>query len=65
MGLGLQGFEVERAATGREALAADRRRRDGWLADAIERDLTPRERRVLGEAAELLARIAEGDDEER
>ena len=37
-------------AAGREALADDRRRREGWLADAIERDLTERERRVLAEA---------------
>jgi DNA-binding MarR family transcriptional regulator len=45
--------------TGVEALAADRRRREGWLAEAIERDLSPRERRVLADATALLARIAE------
>jgi len=50
---------------GREALAADRRRREGWLADAIQRDLTARERRVLAEATALLARIAEGRDGSR
>ena len=47
---------------GQEALAADRRRREGWLADAVQRDLTPREREVLAEATALLARIAEGRD---
>ena len=41
-------------AAGRETLAADRRRREGWLADAIDRDLTVAERRVLAEAAALL-----------
>ena len=46
---------------GREALAADRRRREGWLADAIQRDLTARERKVLAEATALLARLAESD----
>jgi DNA-binding MarR family transcriptional regulator len=56
---------IELTPAGREALAADRRRRDDWLAGAIERDLTARERRVLGEAAELLARIAEGRDDAR
>jgi len=44
---------------GEEALAADRRRREGWLSDAIERDLTPKERRVLADATALLARIVE------
>jgi DNA-binding MarR family transcriptional regulator len=46
---------------GKEALAADRRRREGWLADAIRRDLSPDERRVLADATALLARIADGD----
>jgi DNA-binding MarR family transcriptional regulator len=44
---------------GVEALAADRRRREGWLSEAIERDLSPRERRVLADATALLTRIAE------
>jgi DNA-binding MarR family transcriptional regulator len=47
---------------GREALAADRRRREGWLADAIQRDLTAQERRVLAQATTLLSRIAESGD---
>jgi hypothetical protein len=42
-------------------VAEDRRRREGWLADAIERDLTERERRLLAEATLLLARLAESD----
>ena len=44
---------------GRAVLAADRERREGWLADAIARDLTARERQVLAEAARLLARLAD------
>ncbi|HEY2789918.1 MAG TPA: MarR family transcriptional regulator [Gaiellales bacterium] len=51
---------LELTTAGREALADDRRRREGWLADAIARDLTADERRVLGEAAALLRRIADG-----
>jgi DNA-binding MarR family transcriptional regulator len=51
---------IDLTPAGGEALAADRRRREGWLADAIARDLTVRERRVLAEAAALLARLADG-----
>jgi DNA-binding MarR family transcriptional regulator len=47
---------------GREALAADRRRREGWMAGTIRRDLSPKERRTLADATALLARIAEGGD---
>jgi DNA-binding MarR family transcriptional regulator len=47
---------------GREALAVDRRRREGWLADAIRGDLSPKEQRALADAAVLLARIAESGD---
>ena len=43
---------------GADALAADRRRREDWLADTIRRDLTPNERRTLADAAALLTRIA-------
>ena len=50
---------LELTPAGREALAADRRRREGWLADAIARDLTAAERRVLAEAAALLRRLAD------
>jgi DNA-binding MarR family transcriptional regulator len=52
---------IELTAPGREALLADRRRREDWLADAIARDLSARERRLLGEATALLARLAEGE----
>jgi DNA-binding MarR family transcriptional regulator len=51
---------IELTPAGREALAADRRRREGWLSDAIARDLTAAERRVLAEAAALLRRLADG-----
>ncbi len=50
---------VELTAQGRETLVADRRRRDGWLAQAIDRDLSPDEQNVLSEAVELLRRLAE------
>jgi DNA-binding MarR family transcriptional regulator len=50
---------------GREALAVDRRRRVGWLADAIRGDLSPTEQRALADAAVLLARIAESGDTRR
>ena len=50
---------------GREALAVDRRRREGWLADAIRGDLSPKEQRALADAAVLLARIAESGDTRR
>ena len=46
---------------GRAAVAEDRRRHEGWLANAIESDLTERERRLLAEATLLLARLAESD----
>jgi DNA-binding MarR family transcriptional regulator len=50
---------IELTAEGHETLAADRRRREGWLADAIDRDLTVAERRVLAEATALLVRLAD------
>jgi DNA-binding MarR family transcriptional regulator len=50
---------IDLSPAGRDALDADRRRRIDWLANAIERDLTARERRVLAEAATLIARITE------
>jgi DNA-binding MarR family transcriptional regulator len=48
-------------AHGRETLAADRRRRDAWLAEALQNDLSERELAVLAEAATLLARIADSE----
>jgi DNA-binding MarR family transcriptional regulator len=52
---------IELTPPGRDALLADRRRREDWLADAIERDLSARERRVLADAVELLGRLADGE----
>jgi DNA-binding MarR family transcriptional regulator len=44
---------------GRRALAEDRRRREGWLAHALEEDLGDGERKLLLEATQLLRRLAE------
>lgn len=49
---------VELTDTGRETLHADRRHREGWLAQALETDLSEQERAVLQEAVGLLRRIA-------
>jgi DNA-binding MarR family transcriptional regulator len=43
---------------GRTTLAADRRRRDAWLAQRL-RDLTPDERAVLRQAAPIIERLAQ------
>jgi DNA-binding MarR family transcriptional regulator len=50
---------VELTVRGRETIAEDRRRRDGWLAGAIESALAPDEQRVLIEAVPLLRRLAD------
>lgn len=50
---------VELTDEGRLALAEDRRRREGWLAAAIEEDLTVPEQRMLQEAIVLIRRLAE------
>jgi DNA-binding MarR family transcriptional regulator len=50
---------VELTAEGRRTLAADRRDREGWLASAIESELSAPERRQLARAVELLRRLAE------
>ncbi|MGI8899396.1 MAG: MarR family winged helix-turn-helix transcriptional regulator [Nocardioides sp.] len=42
---------------GKETLAADRKRRDAWLARRL-RELTPEERHVLREAAPIIERLA-------
>lgn len=44
---------------GDEALQADRRNRVGWLARAIDEDLSPEEQAVLRDAVDLLRRLAE------
>jgi DNA-binding MarR family transcriptional regulator len=46
---------------GRAAGAADMRRRDEWLARAIEQTLTPVERNLVVLAAELVDRLASAD----
>jgi DNA-binding MarR family transcriptional regulator len=51
---------VELTERGDEALAADRRSREGWLAGAIAEDLSSEEQAVLHQAVGLLRRLAEG-----
>jgi DNA-binding MarR family transcriptional regulator len=48
---------VSLAPQGESMLAADRRRRDAWLAQRL-RELTPDERSLLRQAAPLLERLA-------
>jgi DNA-binding MarR family transcriptional regulator len=50
---------LELTPAGREALVAQRRSRDDWLAAALERELTADERALLAEAAPLLRKIAD------
>jgi DNA-binding MarR family transcriptional regulator len=50
---------LEITAAGRSTLAADRGKREGWLAQALEQRLSERERAVLAEALALLERLAE------
>ena len=48
---------VALSENGEQTLAADRRRRDAWLAQRL-RELTPDERSVLRQAAPLIERLA-------
>jgi DNA-binding MarR family transcriptional regulator len=50
---------VELTEQGYEALLADRRLREGWLAKAIVEDLSADEQAVLRDAVELMRRLAE------
>jgi DNA-binding MarR family transcriptional regulator len=50
---------VELTELGSATLNADRRQREGWLAQAIAGDLSQEEQVVLREAAGLLRRLAE------
>jgi DNA-binding MarR family transcriptional regulator len=50
---------VELTEAGLRALELDRERREGWLAQVIENDLTEEEQKTLREAVELLRRLAE------
>lgn len=49
---------VELTAAGTELLHATRARREGWLTDALERELTADERALVAEAVALLGRVA-------
>jgi DNA-binding MarR family transcriptional regulator len=50
---------LELTARGRAVLSAERERREGWLATAISRDFSSAELATLGDAVELLERLAE------
>jgi DNA-binding MarR family transcriptional regulator len=50
---------LELTDAGRQMLADDRRRREGWLAGAIEEDFSAEERETLDRAVALLARLTD------
>jgi DNA-binding MarR family transcriptional regulator len=50
---------IELTKEGRTRLREDRRRREGWLAEAIAAELTPEEQQVLIETVPLLRRLSE------
>jgi len=50
---------VELTATGRDLLRSTRAHREGWLTDALERELTADERAALARAIALLGRVAD------
>jgi DNA-binding MarR family transcriptional regulator len=50
---------LELTDEGRRVLAEDRRRREGWLAQAIAEELSVDEQDTLNEAVRLLARLTE------
>lgn len=50
---------VELTPAGREAIAANRARRDGWLTRALETELSDSERALLDQVAPLLRRLAD------
>jgi DNA-binding MarR family transcriptional regulator len=52
---------IELTDLGRQALTDERRRRDGWLAQAIASELTSEERETLAKAIPLLHRLAQSD----
>ncbi len=52
---------LELTDRGRAALAEDRRRREGWLANAIAAELTAEEQEILLQAVPLLRRLAEAE----
>jgi DNA-binding MarR family transcriptional regulator len=50
---------IELTDEGRETLAADRRRREGWLAEAMAAELTSEEQETLIRAVPLLRRLTQ------
>ena len=50
---------IELTGEGRGRIHEDRRRREGWLAEAIAAELTPEEQHVLIAAVPLLRRLSE------
>ena len=50
---------LELTDEGRAVLAEDRRRRVGWLAEAIEAEVTPEEQEALARAVPLMARLTD------
>jgi DNA-binding MarR family transcriptional regulator len=50
---------VSLTTEGNDALQADRRHREGWLARAIADDLSPEEQAVLWDSVDLLRRLAD------
>lgn len=50
---------IDLTDSGRATLTEDRRRREGWLAHAIETELSPEEQDVLVQAIALLRRLTE------
>ena len=50
---------LELTDAGRQTLAEDRQRREGWLTQAIEQEFSPEEQDVLAQAIPLLARLTE------
>jgi DNA-binding MarR family transcriptional regulator len=50
---------IEVTESGHAKLVEDRRRREGWLAEAIATELSPEEREVILQAVPLLRRLAD------
>ena len=50
---------LELTDAGRQTLAEDRQRREGWLTEAIEQEFSREEQEVLAQAIPLLARLTE------
>jgi DNA-binding MarR family transcriptional regulator len=50
---------LELTDAGRQTLAEDRQRREGWLTQAIEQEFSGEEQEILAQAIPLLARLTE------